>query len=351
MRPAIAPLLAVSCVLLTAACSGESGAPEVQSEESDTTQTAVCASHHAGKTDDGDAVAVCDKTFATRPFVRPSADKIKASGSSTVYAALTSGFGGMFFVARDGTEYLALGSDKKPLAESKLPSAVRMPSNRSLFLIYKVTGTIGTFTDPGTKEASPSITVTAAVPAVLLEGDAIDGALLGAWEGTVSKRVDDSSFDDAVRVPIRISFGSLSPLSNFNVWSSSKTLPDGKRSAMIGTVENFSSAVKASDGKCFASLASLGSKDPFLGASSPAVKLYRVAGMHTPGDQVIVLDYPSGTKGLSANGMDGLRILHPGGLLLKSPGDDWDSISIRPHGTPNGNRVELRPVKGGGGGC
>jgi hypothetical protein len=49
--------------------------------------------------------------------------------------------------------------------------------------------------------------------------------------------------------------------------------------------------------------------------------------------------------------MTGLQVLHPGAFLQASPSGDWISVSVYPHGSPNGNRVDLRPVNGGGGGC
>src|SRR5262249_20866649 len=138
---------------------------------------------------------------------------------------------------------------------------------------------------------------------------------------------------------------------NLLVWGSTSTLPDGQRFAMQGTIENFGAAVQDSTGACRASLKAMGVKNPFAGASDGAVQLWRVAGMHFAGDQVIVLQYPTGTQGLSQNGMDGLRVLHPGGLIQKTPSDVWSSMVIRPHGTPNGNTIELHPVRGGGGAC
>lgn len=64
-----------------------------------------------------------------------------------------------------------------------------------------------------------------------------------------------------------------------------------------------------------------------------------------------MLSYPAGSTGLAVNGMTGLQVLHPGAFLQASPSGDWISVSVYPHGSPNGNRVDLRPVNGGGGGC
>jgi hypothetical protein len=185
----------------------------------------------------------------------------------------------------------------------------------------------------------------------LLKGKAIDSALLGTWEGSVSKRTGESKFDDKTRIPLRITFSSLEKASNFAVWEPGKTLKDGARYTIGGTVENFDHAVRSSTGKCLRSLASLGDSNPWLGAPEGGVQLVRMAGMHFPGDQVLVFTYPKGTSGLSPTGMQGLRYAHPGGLLQTDPNDEWGSIQFFPHSAPNGNTVKLHPVSGGGESC
>jgi hypothetical protein len=323
----------------------------------------VCQSHHSGTTADGDAVEICDQLFSPRPFVRLPPDQVSTSGSSVLFAALDL-FGNLSSLAavdRNGTLYAmvddagnlitSLGIDPPP---SLSPSRLRMVSNRNLFLIYRLTGNISTYKDPSSGQSWPSLHITDGAPVVLLEGKAIDSVLIGALEGTISKLASPGKWDPNSRVPIRLSLTGTSPQPNLHVWStaiSAPTLPDGQVFAMNGTVDNFSQSVRASDGSCMGALFALGANNPFPGASVPTVSLYRLAGMHGPGDQVMVLVYPPGVSDLGPNGMVGLRVLAPGGLIQVSPSGEWSSMSIFPHGTPNGNRIDLHPVMGGGGGC
>jgi hypothetical protein len=322
----------------------------------------VCQSQHSGTTADGDAVEICDQLFSTRPFVRPPPDQLKSNGPSVMYAAFDlNDISSLAAVDRNGTAYVVLDDAGSPIASlgidpppSLSPSSLHMISNRNLFLVYRLTGTISTYNDPNTGQSSPSLHITGGAPVVLLEGKAIDTVLLGPWEGTVSKLASPGKWDPMSRVPIRLSFTGTSPQSNLHVWSTANaapTLPDGQVFAMTGAIDNFSQSVRASDGSCMGSLSALGANNPFPGASASNVSLYRLAGMHGPGDQVIVLIYPSGVSDLGPNGMDGLRVLAPGGLIQVSPSSLWSSMNIYPHGTPNGNNMDLRPVVGGGGGC
>jgi hypothetical protein len=227
-----------------------------------------------------------------------------------------------------------------------------MPSNRNLYFIYELTGAPGTAIDPDTQDPVPSLQVAAGRPAILIKGEAIDGALLGPWEGSVSARSGPDTWSEADRVPLRVTFSSLEAIEDMVAWDDpAVTLPDGARFAMVGAIENWTTPARASDGACLPALSSLGAQDPFAGASDGGMRLYRFAAMHLPGDQVIVLDYPVGTTGLGPNGMDGLRVLHPAAFLYAAPSPEWTSIGVYPHGTPNGHRVDLRPVTGGGGGC
>jgi len=320
----------------------------------------VCAEQGSGSTADGEPVTVCLELHAERPFVRPPADVVAADGPSTLYlAALNPNYS--TFVGRDGMTYAAVGADGLPLPAEGIPASLHAGSQAYLYLLYRVTGTVG----PGVSNPSTglitdaSIQIDEAVPAILIDGRAIDGAFLGPWEGTVSERAKDSTcflttpcWDERRLVPLRVTFSTLEQIGNIADPGTFEPEPDGELFAMVGNVDNLTDPVLASDGKCIASLVSLGKANPFRPATNAVVKLYRVPSMHTPGDDELVLDYPADAEGLGgANGMSPLNVLHPANLMLEADSPAWDSISIHNHGTPNFSEINLHPVSGGGGAC
>ncbi len=317
----------------------------------------VCATEHTGANADGDTVTFCDSFFAERPFVRPPADDKKSSGVSTLYvAAMDTQYANL--VDRQGTIYAVVGSDGH--SATSLPAGLRAPSYRHQFLIYLVSGTVGTTTDPNSNKSVPSIQLTTAKPAILLEGKQLDGVFLGGWEGQVSKRLGDNLWDSTALVPIRITFTSLDKLANFMVWNDANvTLPDGERYAMVGAVDNRTSPVKASDGTCYPALSSYGDGNPLFSATSSNVRLLRYPAMHGPGEDELSFEYPEGSINGGFNGMDWANnrqvnsylVIHPAGMLQAAPTGEWVSIAINPHGSPNGNLFKLHPVVGGGGAC
>lgn len=321
----------------------------------------VCAQHHAGTTSDGEPVEVCEQLYPSRPFVRLPADAQPASGPSVLYGSFEL-LGNFALVTRDGTTYTVVDSHNRPLAVTSrgLPAGLRLPSNRGMYTVYRVTGTTGTVHSDTFQADVPSIQMSDATPVAVLTGRAIDGQFLRsdaadapswAWEGTVSRRTGDRQWSWTETVPIRISFDRIEPRENLKVWGDpNRTLPDGPTFTLHGVVENLSRAVRASDGSCMPALDSYGDANPYLGATDPAIVMYRLAAMHFPGDQVIVMTYPSGL-GPSLNGMDNLQLLHPIGLMQVDPSAEWSSMTIRPHGTPNGHSLTLQPVTGGGGDC
>src|SRR3954462_4177028 len=161
--------LAVVVVLFTfgvpeqQGCGGSASEPQAAADDEADLTASVCAEQHAGKSHDGESVIVCDKVFDHAPQV-----KLPADAGSTYYLALQTAGRVTLFIDRNGVEYAS--------TNDKLPAAMKMPSNRSLYFVYKVTGTVGTWTDPISKEKMPSIHVTAAKPYVLLSTGAIDSS-------------------------------------------------------------------------------------------------------------------------------------------------------------------------------
>jgi hypothetical protein len=341
----------------------------------------ICASHHSGKTADDDPVEICDHPFATRPWVVPPPDDTSDPQNVTLYGTVS-----MFgvpttgpipfdteptFYDRTGTGYVVVDGSGQPLFPMVgFPAGFEMPSDRYLYLVYKVTGQLASLpNDAG--PPIPTLHVATAAPAILVNGVAIDSQGLGAWEGTVSARIPDggvgNEYDPSHQVRIRVSFTSTTPLPNFAVLGgdpilnpSTPTLPDGTRAALQGTVENFDQPVLAADGTCLPSLSSLGAESPVFDSTAATVQLVRYAGMHGTTDHVEVFTYPPhdvGATGLSINGMATMGFFDPQGLLLSSaaiaaPGAPGAGIGpVRPHSIPNGHVLTIHQVPGGGGSC
>ncbi|HEY2364915.1 MAG TPA: hypothetical protein VGH87_00970, partial [Polyangiaceae bacterium] len=339
--------LLLACAVSLSACALDSG--DEGSIDDEVKSTAVCATQHEGKTADGDAVIVCDQTYQTLPFVRPPKD-----GTSTFYVGISDMMEGGKMITRSGHAYALADSSGKVLSftsstSNAIVKSIHMPSNRNLYTLYKVSGEVGTGTDPIFKTKLDIIKATSIKPVILISGKAIDTAqTFGAWEGTVAARKDASSFDPNKRVPIRIKFSTIDKTAaHFATWQGGASLKDGDYYTVHGTVENLSAGVVADDGSCMPSLASLGTSSPFAGATSGDVSLMRVGGMHFAGDDEHVLTMPAGAEGWSVTAMGSFgRFLPSDFISTKAAAGD-----MTPHGTPSGAGIELEAVTKGGGTC
>ena len=337
----------LACALSLSACALDSG--EVDSVDDAVKSTAVCATQHTGTSADGDAVLFCDQTYQTLPFVRPPKD-----GKETFYVGIGDMMQGGRLITRDGHAYGLTDSNGKLVSfstgtTSALAKSIHMPSNRNLFTLYKVTGVIGTATDPTFNTTIDVIEASSIKPVIIISGKAIDTVqTFGAWEGTVAARKDASSFDPNKRVAVRISFSTIDKTAaHFATWQGGASLKDGDYYMVHGTVENFSQGVIAADGSCMPSLASLGAQSPFAGASSGDVSLERIGGMHFPGDDEHVLTMPQGASGWSVTAMGSFGRFLPSDFISTKAG----SGDMTPHGTPSGAGISLAAVTKGGGRC
>lgn len=319
------------------------------------TPISACPQQHVAKDADGDTVVVCDATYGVAPLVRPPADV--TGDKAVLYAALAIRDTPSSFVDRSGTAYAILGSDGKPVdlkngPANALSRQLRMPSNRYLYLVYRVEGRITTTHDEATKKDVPAIVVTKAAPAVMLPGKVIDAAQIGAWEGWLPEHIPGGAgfrqFDATKHVPVRVSFTKVAsnPPSKFRKWQDG-SLADGEAYTVVGTVENFDKPAKASDGTCYPALSSLGDKNPFGGATKPDVSLQRVAGMHFPGDDEHVFTVPAGASGWSPTTMGTFGRFRMSDFLAEKP----EAGTMHPHGMPTGAEITLGGVTGGGGSC
>jgi hypothetical protein len=341
-------LLLLATAVSLSACALDSG-DVVDSVDDEVKATAVCTTQHEGKSADGDAVIICDQTYQTLPFVRPPKDS-----ASTFYVGISDMMEGGKLVTRDGHAYELADSSGKVLSVTSsttnaLVKSIHMPSNRNLYTLYKVTGEVGTGTDPIFKTKVDVIKATSIKPVIIISGKAIDTAqTFGAWEGTVAARKDASTFDPNKRVAVRIKFSTIDKIvAHFATWQGGTTLKDGDNYVVNGTIENFSDPVVAADGSCMPSLASLGANSPFAGAANGDVSLERVGGMHFAGDDEHVLTMPQGAEGWSLTAMGSFGRFLPSDFISTKAG----SGAMTPHGTPSGAGIELEAVTKGGGSC
>ncbi len=324
----------------------------------------VCTTQHSGTTSDGNAVTICDAAFAQAPHVRPPGDSISSSktGTSTIYGALDVSEG-LRIVDRRGKAYTIVDAkgveiDTKTSNVSELPAVLHMPSARNMYLVYRFKGTIGIYHDTTFNTDEPSLQLTSAKVVIMLSPAAIDGSLLGAWEGTVTERVSAGKWDPNKLTPIRIEFTKVGGAeNNLQTWdSSTQRLKDGAVHDLDGTVANWSTDVAGSDGSCIKSLASLGAKNPFYAGTGAQLSIFRMAAMHFAGDEVVVMNYPGGGQvaGLANTGMSQLMALSPAGFIQNDPTSPYLTFEFNPHGSPTGHNIEIHPVDGltaGGGAC
>lgn len=294
---------------------------------------------------DGDVVERCDRPFAEAPFVRLPADEIVEGGLSTLY--MTYGYRRVL-VDRNGVEYAMTDENGTAYAgpaserEAHLPKSLRLPSNRNLYSVYRVRGRIGKVQGKYDNEPKPAIWVESGAPVVTIPGKVIDGNYLGVWEGDASRRTGERKFDPNDRVPLRIRFTKLEANGVLPLWDSpTEELSEGELYKLVGTIENFDRPVKGSDGKCYPALTALGENNPFHGARSGMVVIYRHPHMHKSGDQVSVVKIPEGSTDWSPEGMSMLQMFSPAGFVSPKA---IEPIEYGPHGMPMGNDLRIEPM-------
>jgi hypothetical protein len=193
----------------------------------------------------------------------------------------------------------------------------------------------------------------------------MDDYLLGSWEGFVTLRLDPAPstgftfFDSNSTTAVRIRFSSIralpEPLASqvLSVWPdeahSGQKLLDATVSAVDGTVENFQGDVLGSDRTCLSSLAGRNGSNPFQGATSSGVMVYRYPGMHGAGSEAVVMDFPVGTEHLAPTGMSVPFFIKASTLITRQTRFEMNEF---PHSLHNGFELGgLHKVTGGGGPC
>jgi hypothetical protein len=301
----------------------------------------VCAEQHL----DG-AMIVCTRAFVDDPRVHLPADTLGEDGAPVVvYAAATPGR----LHLRDGREVamfdhegeivfpVAIDTDVKA---PRVPAGFTWPSYEFARTIYEVRGTWREA--PG--DTMAAIVNPVVVPVVRLAPEVLDGAMTGSWEGTMSKRTGENTYDPNVRIPVRIRWtGYAAEHSKLPTWSpydpSDVTLDDILPA--LGVIENATSPVALASGECAPSLASLGEGSPIFGDDAQ-VEMLRIVAMHVPGDYQLSFE----------GGMGSMMPAHPAAFLQTAPRAPYTTITNSPHGAPNGMHLEdFRAVAGGGSAC
>lgn len=315
---------------------------------------AICERTSLFTTSDGDTVLRCDEPYAARPWVRvPPAST--EGGVEVLHGALLLETLPRIVLA-DGTELVVVddAGEPVPFHSERWPAALHWPSARVLVFLYRFEGERRTVTLEG--ESSAAFELRDARPWAWLPPDVIDGAALGAWEGRIAGRRDVPEglfvYDLEQGAPIRVEYTSLAPLpTGLIAWDvQEETLADGARSTVVGSIVNMRAGVMGADGSCIAALEGQ-PRIPFDDATDGRLSLERIAAMHVPGDMVLSHAYPTGSEWASAGGMEGLFVLHPGAFIQDAARERWTTYAPWPHGTPDGMRLEIRRVEGGGGPC
>lgn len=294
-----------------------------------------CATEHAGKTPSGVAVKVCDALYTSAPFVHLPADQVSGS-TVTTYGVILNGLGLQLYTA-DGRQLPLVNGSGQTYGISSGPTGFKAPQN--LFAIYAVVGT------KATSSGQDAIKVSSLAPVAWIPGKLQDTFLLGTWEAKASTRISTGKFDSTKPVAFRFTLSTTRTSSVWSNYSGTDGLID------VGAIDNFDKKVTAADGTCLASLSSLGTSSPFYAPTANSLTLWRHPNMHGLNDQVIVMDYPTGSADLSMNGMGEINPFTIQGLIdSRSP--DYSDVEIRPHATPNGHLVwDFHKVTTGGTAC
>jgi len=294
-----------------------------------------CKTEHTGSAPGVASVAICDALYDAAPFVHVPADSVSGS-TVTIHGAVLGGLGLILYTA-DGRQFVLASPSGESYGISRGPAGFKAPQN--LFAIYAVTGTKATISGQHGLKVSKMV-VEAWVP-----GKVSDQLLLGTWEAMAARHVGDRKFDASMPVPFRFTLATTKPNTAFANYAGTDGL------VVAGSIDNFDSGVRASDGTCLTSLASLGAASPFDAATANLITLWRHPNMHGLNDQVIVMDYPTGSVDLSMNGMGWIGPFSLMGLISEG-GPAYGDGAIYPHATPTGHKVwGLKKVTSGGEAC
>lgn len=361
---------------LLAACSSLSPSPAARTPAADAAAAAVttdCAQQINEFTNsDGDKVILCQKLYETAPFIRPTVEdnfsnSQKVDFISGIHTRFLDSKALVILADRRGVKYVAVDSSGNPLEldSGGFDPRLHAPTYRTLFHLYHVQGALsGAVIDHPAEGHLQAIRLSSVAPYLMIDGCAMDSLLQGTWEGDVSQRIQPAPtsaiggtyFDSSVRVPVSITFTRTKPIfpKGLSDWRGVSPMKDGVSVGLFGKIDNWNSAVasKSGSGSTLPALSSYGNRNPFLGATKPAVQLYRHSNMHgVRYDDHWVFQYPMDSGNLTVSGMsDGLMFFSPTYLFSTQSanlGADFQSVVILPHfpHRSNGNILNIHPVK------
>ncbi|HEV8549035.1 MAG TPA: hypothetical protein VGQ57_08405, partial [Polyangiaceae bacterium] len=226
------------------ACGGEGNSPHEKPAPGPTPAPlgeGVCAKQHAG-TASGSQVVVCDELYGEAPLVHLPSD-----GATTYAALVRNDFGGMQFVAADGSSYPYQGSGMNdPEME------------RHALALYSL-------------ELDGS-RVTAFHPAIVFAESMLVAPFMGkSFEGTISRKAGEQGFALEASLPVRIDI-------------SERTLTKNGDYEAVASIANLNAAVAGADGSCLPGLTSYGDEAPFGAAAKVELRASRSPSMHEFGD-------------------------------------------------------------------
>lgn len=320
------------CVLVVTACADSDEPPPGPPITDD-----VCAAQATA----GDLI-LCTRAFADYPRVHLPDDVLGADGDEViVFAGATPGRlwlrDGREVALRDADGEIELPIGATEIDAPRVPAGFAWPSYELARTLYRVHGTWRAAELDGV----PAIVDPIVVPVVRLAPEVLDGAMTGAWEGTMSRRTGPDTYDEAQRVPVRVRWtGYAAERTKLVKWTHDDAALDDILTAE-GELDNATAAVTLADGTCAPALASLGEGSPIFEADAH-VEMLRVVDMHLPGDMQLSFE----------GGMGSMMPALPAAFLQTAPRAAFTTIDNRPHGAPNGMLLrDFHAVTGGGAPC
>lgn len=261
----------------------------------------ACPEQRRERTDDGFDVVRCLALYDEAPLLRVPKE------ARSRYATLDSNG----FDSLDGVHYDALIQEELPKWDAE--------QERHGSAVYRIA------TDGGE--------VISFEPALVFEEVIFLEPLLGkVLEGTISRRINETSYDDESTLPVR---GTV-------------TL-DASKQSLVFNIDNWKEALSASDGACLPALTDAGAENPFATGETATLVGSRVTSMHYFGDSMLVL-HAQNPEQLNGSVMGASWYLSPRRIVL-------DELTVEPYGGAGHGRpgrvwnLGLKQVTGGGDAC
>jgi hypothetical protein len=351
MKHARVPFAAVITLVAGAACSSP---PGVRANRNPA-EVPMCESMGTTQLPYKSEVPTCTKLHPGFPRISLPEPDAEEGGSLVIYGALAvdNGYPNHWrFYDRMGKSWRVTdptGAKAFRFGDAKVFSSASEVnvSYRYLFTVFRAVAAETHLPDTGEE----GLHIKSLTPVLWVDPAAVEGSLLGEWAGTTTPRIPvaerppaghfgQKAFRGDQAVALRVRFDSITVSdTGFSETRGNGKVPGTKVYRLKGRILNGEE------------LKGLGEANPFYGATSDEVTLYRNLNMHgLLRDDHWVFDYPLGSADLSMNGMSlGTDFMSVAALLVQSPNqltDDQTDIVVLPHipFVTNGHRVRIRPV-------